>query len=136
MDAALVDTDILSEVLKQRNATVAQKAAAYLADQRQFAFSIFTRFEIARGYKEKGATRLLTRLATFCRHSLVLSLTDAIFDRAENLWVLARKGGHPHGDADLIIAATALEHSRVLVTGNTAHFGWIPGPTLEDWRQP
>lgn len=136
MDAALLDTDILSEVLKQRNATVAQKAAAYLADQGQFAFSVFTRFEIARGYKEKGATRLLTRLATFCRHSLVLSLTDAIFDRAEDLWVLARKAGYPHGDADLIIAATALEHGRVLVTGNTAHFGWIPGLTLEDWRQP
>lgn len=136
MDAALIDTDIVSEVLKQRNAAVAQKAAAYLTDHGQFAFSVFTRFEIARGYKEKGATRLLTRLATFCRHSLVLPLTDAIFDRAEDLWVLARKAGHPHGDADLIIAATALEHGRLLVTGNTAHFKWIPGLTLEDWRHP
>lgn len=63
-------------------------------------------------------------------------LTDAIFNRAEDLWVLARKGGHPHGDADLIIAATALEHGRVLVTGNTAHFAWVPGLRLEDWRQP
>ena len=26
-------------------------------------------------------------------------------------------GGHPHGDADLLIAATSLEHGRVLVTG-------------------
>jgi tRNA(fMet)-specific endonuclease VapC len=136
MDAVLLDTDILSEVLKQRDAIVAQKATDYLQDHGQFAFSIFTRFEIARGYKEKRAGRLLARLATFCRHSLVLPLTDAIFDRASDLWVLARRGGYPHGDADLIIGATALEHGRALVTGNTAHFAWIPGLTLDDWRQP
>jgi len=40
----------------------------------------------------------------------------------------------PHGDADLIIAATALETGRVLVTGNTAHYSWIPGLTLDDRR--
>jgi predicted nucleic acid-binding protein len=34
----------------------------------------------------------------------------------------------------LIIAATALETGRVLVTGNTAHYAWISGLTLEDWR--
>ena len=44
--------------------------------------------------------------------------------------------GHPQTDADLIIAATALEHSRVLVTGNTTHFAWIPSLTLENWRAP
>jgi hypothetical protein len=43
---------------------------------------------------------------------------------------------HPHADADVLIAATALEHGRVLVTGNTAHFSWIPGLAIEDWRQP
>ena len=37
-------------------------------------------------------------------------------------------------DADLIIAATALEHGRTLATGNAAHFSWINGLNLEDWR--
>ena len=136
MDAALLDTDILSEVLKQRNATVTATAAAYLQDQGQFAFSAFTRFEIVRGYRVKNATTLLSRFTTFCQHSLILPVTDAVFDRAADLWVTARQGGHPHGDADLIIAATALEHGRVLVTGNTHHFAWIPGLTVADWRQP
>ena len=136
MDSALLDTDILSEVLKQRNAPVATKAASYLSIHGQFSFSVFTRFEIERGYKEKNAVRLLSRLTTFCQHSLVFPLSDAIFDRAADLWVLARQGGHPHGDADLLIAATALENGRVLITGNTAHFAWIPGLRIEDWRQP
>jgi predicted nucleic acid-binding protein len=136
MDLALLDTDTLSELLKQRNSTVAQHAAAYLQTHGQFAFSAFTRFEILRGYKESKATRQLPRFAAFCARSLILPVTDAIFDRAADLWVIARQGGHPHGDADLLIAATALEHARKLVTGNTAHFTWIPGLSVADWRQP
>lgn len=136
MDLALLDTDTLSEVLKQRNPIVSQHAAAYLQIHGQFAFSAFTRFEILRGYKESKATRQLPRFAAFCAQSLVLPVTDAIFDRAAELWVMARQGGHPHGDADLLIAATALEHSRELVTGNTSHFAWVPGLSLADWRLP
>lgn len=44
--------------------------------------------------------------------------------------------GRPQKDADLLIAATALEHSLSLVTGNTADFSWIATLTLENWRQP
>jgi predicted nucleic acid-binding protein len=56
--------------------------------------------------------------------------------RAAELWADARTGGQPHDDADLIIAATALETGRVLVTGNVPHFAWITGLRLEDWRHP
>lgn len=55
---------------------------------------------------------------------------------AADLWVTGRKSGLVPKDADLIIAATALGHGRTLVTGNTAHFSWIPGLTLQDWRDP
>jgi predicted nucleic acid-binding protein len=34
----------------------------------------------------------------------------------------------------LIIAATALEHGRALITGNTAHFQWVPGLQIDNWR--
>ena len=135
MTLALLDTDTLSELLKQRNPQVTGKAAEYLRLHGEFALSVFTRFEVARGYKEKGATTLLTRFREFCRHSRIIPVTDAIFDRAEDLWALARRGGLPQSDADLIIAATALETGRTLVTGNTSHFSWIPGLVLEDWRQ-
>jgi tRNA(fMet)-specific endonuclease VapC len=91
---------------------------------------------LLRGYKDVGATAQLARFAVFCRHCLILPLTDAVFDRAADLWVVARQGGHPRHDADLLIASTALDHGRVLVTGNTAHFAWIPGLTIENWRQP
>jgi tRNA(fMet)-specific endonuclease VapC len=136
MDAALIDSDILSEVLKQRNPVVLGHAGQYLQQHGQFAISAVTRFELLRGFTELGATTQLARFATFCQHTLVLPLTDSVFDRAADLWAVARRGGYPHADADLLIAATALEHSRVLVTGNGPHFTWIAGLTLADWRQP
>ena len=134
MENALLDTDMLSEVLKQRNSQVITKAAAYLRSHGRFAFSAFTRFEISRGFKEKSAINQSTRFREFCERSLIIPVTDSILERTEDLWASARRGGLPCGDADLIIAATALETGRVFVTGNTAHYAWISGLTLGDWR--
>jgi len=129
-----LDTDILSEILKLRNRSVRRKALAYTRQHGPLAFSAMTRYEVCRGYKGQKATTQLARFETFCQKSLVLPVTEAVFDRAADLWALARQTGQPHGDADLIIAATALETGRVLVTGNVSHFGWIPNSVIEDWR--
>jgi tRNA(fMet)-specific endonuclease VapC len=131
-----LDTDILSELIKLRTPAVQQHALDYTQQHGPLAFSAMTRYEVLRGYKRQGATTQLTRFATFCQKSLVLPITDKILDRAADLWAFARRYGHPHTDADLIIAATALENGRDVATGNTAHFAWIPGLTLVDWRKP
>ena len=136
MDSALLDTDMLSEVLKLRDPIVRQNALAYTRIHGRLAFSSMTRYEILRGYRDQNATTQLARFVVFCQHGIVFAVTDSIFDRAADLWVVGRRGGHPHNDVDLIIAATALEHGRARVTGNTAHFAWIPGLRLKDWRQP
>jgi predicted nucleic acid-binding protein len=136
MPPALIDTDILSEILKAKNAHVTQTAIRYLQQHGQFAFSAITRYEILRGLKSKNATAQLQKFEAFCLNSLVLPVRDAILVRAADLWVVAFQGGHPRNDADLIIASTALEGGRVLVSGNAKHFTWISGLTVEDWRQP
>lgn len=97
MEIALLDTDMLSEVLKQRNPQVVTKAAAYLRSHGRFAFSAFTRFEISRGFKEKGAINQLTRFREFCQHSLIIPVTDSVLERAEDLWAIARREGMPCG---------------------------------------
>jgi predicted nucleic acid-binding protein len=136
MDAALLDTDMLNEVLKHRNPYVVQHGTAYLRQHSQFAISAITRYELLRGLKERGATAQLARFELFCQRTHIEPVSGAILDRATDLWVLARQGGFPARDADLIIAATSLELNRGLVTGNTAHFSWIPSLSLENWRQP
>jgi tRNA(fMet)-specific endonuclease VapC len=70
----------------------------------------------------------------FCQHSIVYPINDDVLDQAALLWSDARSRSLPANDADLIIAATALIHGRTLLTGNTAHYRWIPGLTLDDWR--
>lgn len=133
MDAAVVDTDILSEMLNRRNPHVMRHAGAYLRHEDQFAISAITRFELLRGLMERGASLQLKRFHEFCKRSLVMSIDDSILDLAASLWLHARRSGLPARDADLIIAATAIQSGRVLVTGNTKHYAWIPGLRLDNW---
>lgn len=65
MDAALLDTDILNEVLKQRNVNVVRHAAEYLAAYGKFSISAISRYELLRGLKEKKATAQLGRFEAF-----------------------------------------------------------------------
>src|SRR5690348_2122943 len=119
MDAVLLDTDMLSEVLKHKHVQVLQNAAVYFQQHGQFAFSAMTRYEVLRGLLEKRAVRQLVQYDAFCQNSLILPATGEVFQRAAELWSLARQTGKPHRDADLIIAATALVHGRDLATGNS-----------------
>jgi tRNA(fMet)-specific endonuclease VapC len=134
MDESLLDTDILSEVLKAKNPQVVGVAARYLAEHGRFAFSAITLYEILRGLRANRATRAMGEFLKLADNSEILPVTTAVLERAANLWADARQGGHPQNDADLIIAATAIEANRVLVTGNAPHFAWILGLSLADWR--
>lgn len=136
MNLAVLDTDILNEVFKRRNRTVAGHAAAYLQAHSQFTFSAMTRFEMVRGIRHKKSSRLMREFNRLEGQSLIFPVSDEVLDRAADLWVQARNKGKSHRDADLIIAATALLHGRSLVTGNTPHFDWIPGLALANWREP
>ena len=135
MEAALIDTDILSEVLKRKNPQVLATAESYLDEHLRLAYSAFTVYEVIRGLREKNASRQLSEFLKLVSTSEVLPVTLSVLMRASELWADARYQGLPHNDADLIIAATALEANRVLVTGNRQHFDWIPGLTVEDWRE-
>lgn len=134
MAKVLLDTDTLSEILKQRNSAVVAQAAAYLQRESRFSFSALTRYESLRGLKDKGVTTQLAQFETFCLQSEILPITDAILNLASDLWAAARRGGHAKSDADLIIAATALVHGYDLATGNTIHYSWISGLTIVNWR--
>jgi len=134
VDAALLDTDILTEFSKDRNAVVRGHADAYLKAHGRFSISAFTHYEIVRGLRYKKAPAKLKAFNALCRGVLIFPVTSEVLNRAADLWVTGRKGGHPHCDADLIIAATALQQGRTLVTGNTSHFQWIPRLQISSWR--
>jgi tRNA(fMet)-specific endonuclease VapC len=134
MDETLLDTDILSEILKAKNKSVLDIAERYLSQHQRFAFSAITFYEILRGFRANQAGRAIDEFLALADNSEVLPVSIPVLKRSADLWANARQGGYPRNDTDLIIAATALEARRVLVTGNTAHFNWIPGLYLADWR--
>jgi predicted nucleic acid-binding protein len=127
---------MLSEALKDKNPQVRAQVGQYLKEHQRLSFSAITVYEIIRGFRATHAQRQLAGFTKLVNASDVLPVSQAVLDRAASLWAAAYGGGHPRDDADLIIAATALEAQRVLVTGNTAHFQWIAGLELEDWRKP
>jgi tRNA(fMet)-specific endonuclease VapC len=134
MELALLDTDTLSEIMKARDPHVHDNARQYLTTFGYFTFSLITRYEILRGLKARRATSQIARFEQRCQHSAVLPITDAIIVRAADLYALLYQQGQLISDADIIIAATALQHNLIMVTENDAHFRRIPNLTVESWR--
>ena len=132
--AALLDTDILSELLKQ-HPLVVQRVRNYLAEHHRLAFSIITRYELLRGLKAKQARTQEAAFTLLCQASLILPITDQVVERAATLYGDLHRQGALLPDADLLIAATALDAQRPLITNNLAHFQRIAGLSIESWKR-
>lgn len=109
---AIVDTDVLSAIMR-RHATAIAQAYVYLTMHSRLTLSIITRFEILRGLEAKRATTQIAAFHRFCASSHVLPLTDAIVVRAASIYGDLRRRGQVIGDADILIAVTAIEHGLV-----------------------
>ena len=131
---ALLDSDTLSEIMKGRDQQVLRNAGAYLREHDHFRFSIITRYEVMRGLHAKDAVRQMAAFAEQCRASTVYPMTEEIVDRAAEIYGILHKRGRLISDGDPLIAATALVHDLLLVTGNEEHFGRIPGLRFVNWR--
>ena len=128
----LIDTDTLSAIMKQRPSALTN-AHAYLAVHNRLTLSVITRYEILRGLKAIRATAKEAAFAQFCGANLIVPITDAIILRAADIYADLYQRGMLIGDADILIAATALEHGLVLVTNNTNHFNRIANLQLQNW---
>lgn len=132
VEEALLDTDVLSAIMR-RHPVALSRARAYLAAQHHFTFSLITRFEILRGLRAKNATTQLVAFERLCAASTILPVTDSVVKRAAMLYADLYRRGALISDADLLIAATALEGGLAVVTNNTGHFERIPDLRLENW---
>lgn len=128
----MLDTDILSAIMRNHPVAVA-RARLYFIDHQRFSLSLVTRFEILRGLKAKQASRQLVAFESFCASCEVLPLNDAVIVRAANLYGELYQSGKLLPDADLLIAATALEHDLALATNNLSDFARIPDLRIDNW---
>jgi tRNA(fMet)-specific endonuclease VapC len=117
----------------RRTPAALNRARTYLADSQRLTISLVTRFEILRGLKAKRATAQLAAFDSFCRSNEVLPITDAVIVRAADIYADLHLRGLLIPDADILIAATAIENDLVLATNNLADFGRIAGLRIDNW---
>ena len=130
----LLDSDILSLYFK-RHPIVVPAAQDYLLHNFVFTFSVITRFEILRGMKTRNASSQLMAFDSFCKNNEIIELNDKIVVRAADIYSDLHRTGQLIGDADILIAATALENDMAVVTNNQTHFNRISGLTLLNWSE-
>jgi tRNA(fMet)-specific endonuclease VapC len=130
----LIDTDILS-LLMRRNPAVVANAGLYLAEHKRFSISVITRYEILRGLTVKGAGKQATVFEDFCAQNEVVPISDDVVLRAAEIYADLYKRGELIGDADILIAASALVRGYGLATNNEAHFRRIAGLQITNWSK-
>jgi tRNA(fMet)-specific endonuclease VapC len=121
MSDSLLDTSILIRFL--RNIPGFQNLLRQLALEDELHISAMTRLEIVRGMRDREHDRTLDLLNSF----ETVPMTIEIADMAGEFIRSWRGRGVILGDADAIIAASAVHHNLRLVTTNSRHF---PMPEL------
>ena len=104
-------------------------AARRLGTIRPWRMSVVTYIELAQGCRDKRELLQLKK-GLAARHTEIVPLTPAISQRAADL-VEAMALSHGLRLADALIAATAVEHQAVLLTGNRKHFLAVPEMRIE-----
>jgi len=120
----LVDTDVLIWHLRGY-----PKATRRLDRLPKLTISVISYLELLQGLRNR-AEMLAIQKSLEMRNTERLAITPSITERAVALMEeLALSHGLQLGDA--FIAATALEHSITVLTGNTKHFSPIAGLCIE-----
>jgi toxin FitB len=132
----LVDTNVVSEARRGTRAAVVWLRSVNPTDVH---LSVITLGEIMRGIalKEKAdpqAAALLTAWLQTLRHHYadrILPITDQIAVEWGRIAAL-----RPRGDADGLIAATAIVHDYMLVTRNVGDFEDTRATVINPWDLP
>ena len=134
MNEVLLDTDTLSFFLRNVPKVMAE-ANRYLKYHKGFTFSVITNFVILRGLKIKNAHSQISKFNLIRQHSKELALTDSVINRAADIYADLYKRGLLILDADILIAATALESGLPIVTNNENHFSRISDLQIINWSK-
>lgn len=138
MTRCLLDTDILSEIIKGKDLAVASRVRAYLETHERLTTSAVSVAEIIYGLRRVGREDRLQQFEAAASLAEVLPFDDDAARLAGRInGDLVRKG-RVIGMPDVMIAAIALRAGIPIVTGNQAHFEYIQGVgydlTIQNWR--
>jgi tRNA(fMet)-specific endonuclease VapC len=126
----LLDTDICISLLRG-NRQVIEHRKEHAED---ISVSFMTVAELFYGAAKSANPRKNTPIVEqFLLTVHVINSSQNIMKRFGQLKARLERDGVPLADADLLIAATALESCTLLVSGNTQHFTRIEELSLANW---
>ncbi len=133
----LLDTDILSNLMKPRPSMSLIAKLASVPPGEQFTSSITLGELIYGAHRLRARTSvLLERLNdTLLPNLPVLAFDAAAATHYGEARAEVERLGTPLGEADLRIGSIALAHGLTVVTGNVRHFRRIPGLAVENWLE-
>lgn len=138
MDPTLLDTDILSEVFRSRNRTVAIRAATYRRLHNRLTLSTLSIVEVVKGFAQTAREDRIIEFLGLIQSEEVLTLDRESAEIAGRIQGLLEARGLPIGRVDPLIAAIAIRNGLILATGNTVHYQRVQqlgfGLRLIDWR--
>ena len=129
----LFDTDILSDLMKKIPSPELQAKVRSVPAEEQFTSSI-TLGELIHGAHKKGSQELLKKVGLIVANLQILPFDASAATVYGKVRAELEAAGSQIGEADTRIAAIALDHRLVVVTGNVKHFGRVRDLPVENWR--
>jgi tRNA(fMet)-specific endonuclease VapC len=134
----LLDTNILSDLVKRPQGMVFARIAAVGGDQ--VCTNLIVAAELRYGAAKRGSEKLTKQLEAILATLPVLPLeapTDRHYGQLRGqLRAALERQGNLIGPNDLLIAAHALALGAIPVTDNTREFEYVRGLVIENWLQP
>jgi predicted nucleic acid-binding protein len=130
----LVDTNVVSELMRQRPSAA---VVMWAERQRRMQLSVVTVEEILYGLAARRSGRLGQWFETFVdQHCDVLEVSVPVARRCAALREALRAKGNPRTQADMLIAATAIEHDVALATRNVRDFAGCGVALFDPFANP
>ena len=126
----LLDTNVIVELLRG-NPIIREKIQS-IGLSRCF-ISEITIAELTYGAINSGITEELNDVDTITKLFQIIPIAQT-FTEYGHIRTSLRKEGLLVDQFDMLIAATALHYSLVVVTHNRKHFQRIPSLSIEDWQ--
>jgi len=126
----LIDTDICIELLKG-NKRIIQRRDQY---DGVIGISFMSIAELYYGAeKSKEPSKNIDIIENLLLSLEIVQTEISILKRFGIIKAQLQKVGTMIADADVLIAATALEKAEMLITGNSKHFERVSGLSLDNW---
>ena len=127
----LLDTSILSHLVRQPQGQVSQRIAAVGEDN--VLTSVIVACELRYGAAKKGSRKLSRQVEAVLGAITIRPLESDVERIYASIRVVLERRGTPISAHDMLIAAHARAIQAVCVTDNVGEFKRVPGLNVENW---